>query len=171
MANPRQVPPLRPSVSRYVKFVEPCEDMMLVSWVSREDPVPVQLGCRQPWLTVAPRPGRMDSRREAEHFAWKPFCSPHLQMGTTRSELVKAMFRETVPGLEPHPGAVWVLALITPPPPQPQFFALLFITALGPWPAWLPPAISSYHCSGSQPWALWRQSPLGPSPRGVEGGV
>lgn len=85
--------------------------MMLVSWVSREDPVGVQLGCRLPWLTVAPRPGRMDGRREAEHFAWKPFCSPHMQMGTARSEPVKAMFRESVPGLEPHPSVVWVLAL------------------------------------------------------------
>lgn len=49
------------------------------------------------------------------------------------------------------------------------FFPLLFITALGPQPAWLPPAISPYHCSGSQPWAPQRQSPLGPSWQGVEG--
>lgn len=63
-----------------------------------------------------------------------------------------------------------VLALFTPPPPcGSSFFPLLFIAALGPQPAWLPPAISPYHCSGSQPWAPWRQSPLSSSWQGVEG--
>lgn len=67
--------------------------------------------------------------------------------------------------LELHPGAVRGLALRRHPTPTglSPFFPLLFITALGPRPAWLPPAISSYRCSGSQPWALWGQSPLGPS--------
>lgn len=40
-----------------------------------------------------------------------------------------------------------------PPPPRNSspFFPLLFMLSLGPQPAWLPPAISPYHCSGSQP--------------------
>lgn len=78
--------------------------------------------------------------------------------------------RNCITVLELHPGAVRVLALVTPPPTGlSQFFPLLFITALGPWPAWLPPAISPYLCSGSQPWALWRQSSLGPLRHQVEG--
>lgn len=74
--------------------------------------------------------------------------------------------------LELPTGAVRGLALRRHPTPTglSPFFPLLFITALGPRPAWLPPAISSYRCSGSQPWALWGQSPLGPSTQGVEDG-
>lgn len=56
MANPRQVPSFGPSVSLYVKPVEPCEDsMMLMSWAPLEAPGPLLLGCHQPWLNVTPQ--------------------------------------------------------------------------------------------------------------------
>ena len=112
------------------------------------------LGVRQPLLEeVLPSPGA-DGQSEAQSGA-----------GLVRGHQVRE-----------QQGRGWSLASsagfgLRPPTPTrgSSFFPLLFITALGPQPAWLPPAISPYHCSGSQPWALWRQSPLGPSWQGVEG--
>ena len=112
------------------------------------------LGVRQPLLEeVLPSPGA-DGQSEAQSGA-----------GLVRGHQVRE-----------QQGRGWSLASsagfgLRPPTPArgSSFFPLLFITALGPQPAWLPPAISPYHCSGSQPWALWRQSPLGPSWQGVEG--
>lgn len=108
---------------------------------------------------------------------WRRFRCPRLQMDKVRPRKCQSLVqghgvREAAePGLELRLQS-GVLALVTPCPPACMFsfFPLLFMNTLGPQPTWLPPAISPYHCSGSQPCAPQRQRPRGPHGRGWRAG-
>lgn len=99
----------------------------------------------------------------AEDFARRPSALPMCrwaQQGQSRSSSCPGKLAQDWSRILVRFG-FRVLALATPRPPQPQFFALFFITALGPWPAWLPPAISPITvpdrslgpCGDKVPWA------------------